>query len=236
MGSIKLGSDLLDYIIACDLQPGETLPPIKELASADHLNISTSKVREQLEVARAMGLVEVRSRTGTKLQKFSFTPVTRLALLYALARDLTHFEMFHSLRIHIETAYWDEACRLLDDTSLEVMQAAVHSAQAKLSSTPIRIPFIEHRTFHLTVFQRLENPFVLGILEAYWDAYDTVALNQYADYTYLREVWDYHARILDAIRAGDFQHARQTFIDHTRLLSHTPQTKPETRNNHRRDE
>ena len=97
-------------------------------------------------------------------------------------------------------------------------------ARAKLNGQFIGIPNEEHRTFHLTMFQRLDNPFVLGLLEAYWDAYETVEPNRYADYAYHQSVWDYHERILDAIVAGDFEAAKTLFIEHTRLLRHQPPT------------
>ncbi len=45
-------------------------------------------------------------------------------------------------------------------------------------------PWKNIEAFHLTIFKHLENPFVLGLLEAYWDAYEAVELNRYADYRY----------------------------------------------------
>ena len=76
--------------------------------------------------------------------------------------------------------------------------------------------------FHMTVFKRLENPFVIGLLEAYWEAYNAVQLNLYVDYDYLQTVWDYHERIADAIFSGDFDAAQQAFIEHTKLLRYQP--------------
>jgi DNA-binding FadR family transcriptional regulator len=218
MAHIDLESDLLNFLVCSAYEPGDRLPTINELQSDDLLGASASKVREQLEVARALGLVEVRSRTGMRLKAYSFAPAVRLSLFYALARDLHNFERFGELRTHLELAYWHEACALLtpDDTAL--MRGCVEQARAKLSDRWIQIPNHEHRIFHLTMFQRLENPFVLGILEAYWDAYDTVEPYRYADYDYLTLVWDYHERILTHICAGDFEAARAAFIEHTRLL------------------
>ena len=102
MSSIDLGSDLLNYIVAQDLRAGDRLPTLNELQDEKHLGVSISKVREQLEVARALGLVEVRSKTGTRLKEYSFTPAVSLSLLYALASDLGHFEHFSALRNHLE--------------------------------------------------------------------------------------------------------------------------------------
>jgi DNA-binding FadR family transcriptional regulator len=222
MPHIDLESELLNYIINGKYQPGDRLPTIAELHDEAHLGISTSKVREQLEVARALGLVEVRSNTGMRLKEYSFTPAVRLSLFCALAKDLGHFELFSELRKHIEIAFWHEGCALLTAEDKAEMRACIEQAHTKLNDRWIQIPNVEHRQFHMTVFRRLNNPFVVGLLEAYWDAYDAVELNRYSDYDYLQKVWEYHARILEAICDGDFDAAQQLFIEHTQLLRYQP--------------
>lgn len=184
--------------------------------------MSASKVREQLEVARTLGLVEVRSKTGTRLQTYSFTPAVRLSLLYVLARTPRLFEQFSELRIHIETAFWNEACESMLPEDQEVMLACVQDARRKLTSDWVRIPHTEHRTFHLTMFNRLENPFVVGLLEAYWDAYNAVNLSTYTDYQYLQTVWDYHDRTINAICEKDFDTAKAIFVEHTTFIDFIP--------------
>ncbi len=220
---INLGSDFLNYIVQNGLGPGDRLPSIQELTKDAHLDMSANKVREQLEVARALGWVEVRSKRGTRVKDYAFTPAVRLSALYAMACGES-FESFASLRNHVETAYWNEACGLLEEADFAVMQACIDSANDKLDSPPIHIPNPEHREFHLRVFQRLDNTFVLGILEAYWDLYEEVGVNRYMDYSYLRKVWDYHSKILRLIRAGQYDAARRAFVEHTRLLRYEPQS------------
>ena len=222
MSSIDLGSDLLNYIVTHNFQAGDRLPTLGELQDEKHLGISISKVREQLEVARALGLVEVRSKTGTRLKEYSFRPAVSLSMQYALATDLKQFEHISVLRNHLEVAFWHEACALLTDEDKAVMRKCIVQARAKLNNQWIQIPTQEHRIFHLTVFKRLENPFVQGLLEAYWDAYEAVELNRYTDYDYLQSVWDYHERILDEIEAGNLDAAQTAFIEHTRLLRFQP--------------
>src|SRR5512140_861368 len=87
------------------------LPSLNELSR--ELGISLAGLREQLEVARALGLVEVRPRTGTRRRPFSFAPAVNQSLGYAVVLNHTLFDRFAQLRNHIETAYWDEAVRLL---------------------------------------------------------------------------------------------------------------------------
>jgi DNA-binding FadR family transcriptional regulator len=218
VADIQLDSHLLNFIVEQEYQPGDRLPTIAELGDHDHLNISVSKVREQLEVARALGLVDVKSQAGTRLKEYSFAPAVHLSLFYALATDLRYFEQFSALRTHVEVAFWHEACRLLTDADKDELRGYIEAAWGKLNAPRIRIPNDEHRAFHLTIFRHLDNVFVKGLLEAYWDAYAAVELNVYAELTYHREVWEYHQRILDAICTGDFDAAQEAYIQHTRLL------------------
>ena len=69
----------------------------------------------------------------------------------------------------------------------------------------------------------LENPFVTGILEAYWDAYENVGLNVFTGgYEYLQEVWQYHKSMADAICNGNFEDGYKALVAHTDLLYHRP--------------
>ncbi len=221
MSDFDLDSDLLDFLVQ-QHQPGDRLPTISEL-QAKHLGLSVSKLREQLEVARALGFVEVRSKTGMKMRAYSFAPAVSLSLRYALALDWHYFEQFTALRNRIEAAFWDDACKTLTSDDFQIMRDCVDAARRKLQSENIRIPNDEHRTFHLTVFSHLDNPFVTGILEAYWDAYKAVEVHRYHDYADLIQVWDYHARIVAALETGDIAGAKALFVEHTQLIRFQPE-------------
>jgi DNA-binding FadR family transcriptional regulator len=214
----KLDSDLLRYIASNGHVPGDRLPALEELSQ--QLEISVGKLREQLEGARMLGVVEVRPRTGIKLADYSFAPAVRASLLFALARDPQQFEKFGALRNHIESSYFHEAVAKLTLDDLQQLRKIVVDAWAKLHGSPIRIPDIEHRDLHLTMFHRLDNPFVTGMLEAYWDAYEAVGLNVYTDLRYLTEVWTYHNGIVEALIAKQEEEAYRLLIEHTKLLQH----------------
>jgi DNA-binding FadR family transcriptional regulator len=215
----KLESDLLQYIVESKKQPGEYLSSLDKLSA--ELNISTGKLREQLEVARSLGLVEVKPRTGIKLSPYDFFPAVRLSLLYALATDSSRFEEFSSLRDHLEFGYFEEAVSLLTPADHERLRDLVQAAWSKLDGSPIHIPHKEHRELHMTIYRRLENPFVQGVLEAYWEAYEAVGFSVLSEYNYLRKVWTYHEGIVDAIIEGNVAEAKKMLIEHTALRPHT---------------
>ena len=211
-----MGKELLDYIAQEAPAPGARIPPISELS--DRLGISASKLREQLEVARVLGIVEVRPKTGIRTREFSYLPSLRLALLFVLAQDRTRFEEIRSLRTQLEAAYWMEAVARLQPSDLDRLDLLVAQAWDKLRGAPLQIPHAEHKGLHQTVFSRLPNPLVRSLLEAYWEAYEAAGLNLYADYAYLHEVWTYHEAMVRAIRQGDLEAGRQALLNHTGLL------------------
>jgi DNA-binding FadR family transcriptional regulator len=213
----QLDSEFLRYLVEHEFQPGDRLPSLTDLGQ--EIGISVGKLREQLEVARMLGLVEASPRRGITRTAYSFLPAVRLSLLTAMALDHQRFDDFSGLRIHLETAYWDEAVALLTPDDHARLRGLVSAAKAKLRQQRIQIPYPEHRELHLTIFRRLNNPFVVGLLEAYWVAYEAVELNTYADFYYLQQVWDYHDRIVEAIADGDAALGKQLLSEHMQLLT-----------------
>jgi DNA-binding FadR family transcriptional regulator len=216
----KTTSEFLEYLAVSYKKNGdrERLPPLGELSK--QLGVSVSSLREQMEAARALGLVEARPRTGLRRKPYSFFPAVTQSLSYAVSLDHDYFLQFSDLRNHLEAVYWHEAVRRLTPEDLETLHGLMRRAWEKLHGTPIHIPQEEHRELHLTIYRRLDNLFVLGILEAYWVAYEAVGLNLYTDYVYLEEVWSYHQRMVDSITSGDFDAGYEALIEHTDLIRH----------------
>src|SRR5215472_3324470 len=98
-------SEFLSFLASTEGTDGD-LPALSELSR--NLGISVAALREQLEVARALGLVEVRPRTGMRRMPYRFTPAVTQSLDYALALHDGHFQKFSELRNHLEAAYWTE--------------------------------------------------------------------------------------------------------------------------------
>ncbi|HLA86759.1 MAG TPA: FCD domain-containing protein [Anaerolineales bacterium] len=208
-------SEFLRYL-AAHPEAENSLPPLIELSR--ELGVGVAALREQLEVARSLGLVEVKPRTGMRRKTYTFAPAVLKSLDYAIALNKDHFIAFADLRQHIETAYWHESVNLLTPQDHAALQELVARAWKKLRGTPIEIPHPEHRELHLTIYGRLNNPFVTGLLQSYWDAYETVGLNFFTDYNYLTEVWNYHQKMVDAICSNDAEAGYRALSEHTDLI------------------
>ena len=220
MISKKLSSDFLDFLAETNQidEEGDRLPSLQVLSK--QLGVSVSSLREQMEVARALGFVEAKPRTGLRRLPYSFFPAVDQSLSYAIAIDQENFLKFADLRRNIESAFWYQAVSLLTEEDYLHLQQLINQAWEKLRGTPIQIPQQEHRQLHLSIYRRLDNPFVSGILEAYWEAYEAVGLNLYAGYSYLNEVWTYHQQMVDGICSGDLDAGFQALIEHTDLIRH----------------
>ena len=189
-------SEFFLYLLQTAETEDKKLPALKDLSQ--ELGLGISRLREQLEVAKVLGLVDVRPRLGIRPLPYSFTPAVDASLCFAIQQNPAYFEDFVSLRRHLEYAYFPQAVDLLQEKDHQELRQLVESAWEKLRGRPVRIPHQEHRQLHLTIFNRLNNVFVTGLLEAYWDAYEAVGLNVYADLDYLEQVWTYHGQLAEA--------------------------------------
>lgn len=209
-------SKFMSYLAEESARGTESLPSLNDLR--EDLGVSVSTLREELQVARAMGLVEVKPRTGIKCLPYQFTPAVSKSLAFAVSVDKQMFRQFSDLRNHTEASYWYQAVSSLMPEDIEALGRIIKTASQKMNSDPIQIPHEEHRQLHLTIYSRLENPFVYGILESYWDIYEAVGLSVYEDRKYLERVWSYHHQMVDSIANNDFLSGYQALIAHMDLL------------------
>jgi DNA-binding FadR family transcriptional regulator len=192
------------------------LPPMGDLAK--RLGVSRGKLREDLITAQAYGIVEMRPGDGTYLCPFDFYAAITPPLQYSLACDKRNFDHLYKLRAHLEVGFWDEATAVLDADDHERMNRLLRRAERKLAGTPVEIPNPEHRELHLLIYNKLNNPFVFGLLKAYWDAYEAIGLHRYHDMGYYERMWRSHRQMVDAIFAGEIQRGKEVLIGHFAIL------------------
>ncbi len=223
MGKNEQLITLYSYLCQQAAEKGK-IPSITEMS--DELSISVATLREQLEVTRALGIIESRPRKGIRLLPYSFKPAVVQSVSYAVAVDDSNFQHYSDLRIQIENAYWYRAVSLLEEQDHKVLVDILDKADKKLTGDPVQIPHLEHRNLHLTIYKRLANPFVTGILEAYWDLYESIGLAVYTDLNYLSRVWSYHRRMVDSITSGEYWLGQKVLMEHMDLLYKRFESKP----------
>ena len=215
MGSNEQLVTLFNYLCQHATENGK-IPSIN--AMSDELGISVATLREQLEVTRALGIIESRPRKGIRLLPYSFKPAVVQSVTFAMAIDDSNFQYYSDLRIQIENVYWYRAVCMLEEQDHNVLLEILEKANQKLNGDPVQIPHLEHRNLHLSIYKRLNNPFVTGILEAYWDLYESIGLAVYTDLDYLSRVWSFHRRMVDSIISGEYRLGQKLLLEHMDLL------------------
>lgn len=219
----RIDSRFLQYLVAHTdngATTGSKLPPLSTIST--ELGISVGKLREQLEVARQMGLVSVRPRVGIQREPFDFQQVIQQGTLFGLATGEVTFAQLNQVRRAIEIGFWSQAVVLLTAEDKQTLRHIITAAWQKLRGEPIHVPNEEHRQLHLTIFSRLDNPFVQGILATYWEAYRASELTRYTRYQYWVDVWTYHEQIVTALEADELERGLQLLIEHFSLIRTPP--------------
>ncbi len=221
MAGGRLDYAILNYIVDQVRDTGGDvedikLPPMDELAAS--MGGSRGKLREELLAAQAYGIVEMRPGDGTYVRGFDFHTPVRTLVLYAIACDRANFDRVYELRKHLEISFWDSAVANLTPDDLDGLRDTIERAEQRLGGTPVEIPHGEHRDFHMGIFSKLDNEFVLGLLRAYWEAYEAVGLHRYFEYQYYARMWSSHKAMVDAIADGRIGEGKKIVAGHFTLL------------------
>jgi DNA-binding FadR family transcriptional regulator len=210
-------STFMQYLASIPAETAIRLPPLSELSG--QLGLSVASLREQMEVARMMGLIEVHPRTGIQKRAYSFTDTVMVSLMYAIASGEDAFQAFSDFRKHVEAAYWKEAASQMSEEDLAGLTRLVTKATAKLHSQPPQNPLEEHKEFHMCMYRKIQNPYVQGVLEAYWIMYEVTGMAIYTDMPYLEQVWKYHQGMVEALQSGEIDRGYRLFMEHVDLIT-----------------
>lgn len=209
-------SGILRYIAEKSLLGEERIPALTILSK--ELHVSVASLREQLEVARVLGFVEVKPKTGIRWLPYNFTPTLLLSVTYALSISSDFFEQFRDLRNHLEGAYFLESVTNLTKIDIDQLYNIVLRAEEKIISRPPKLPHAEHREFHAIIFSRIQNNFVQSIFSVYWEIYEYQGYAIINDLDYLKRVWHFHRLVYEGIQSGNIHQALEAFLEHKNLM------------------
>lgn len=209
-------SEFLRYIAEKALLGEERIPALTLLSK--ELHVSVASLREQLEVARVLGFVEVKPKTGIRWLPYSFTPSLLLSATYALTISSDYFEQFRDMRNHLEGAYFLESVAKLAKNDIDQLKIIVLKAEEKIISSPPKLPHSEHRDFHAIIFSKIKNPFVQSIFSVYWDIYEYQGYAIINDLDYLKRVWYFHRLVYEGIHSGNINQSMEAFLEHKNLM------------------
>ncbi|MBI5444974.1 MAG: FadR family transcriptional regulator [Deltaproteobacteria bacterium] len=214
----RIADDIKRLIFSRKLQPGDKLPPERELSSV--LRVSRVVVREALRILEQAGLVETTGspRTGTVVAQNLHKPVAvSMAGLYHQGQlTLDHFV---EMREATECFLIRLAATRAEAPQLDGLSAL---NDRLLEDVEGRTVFREHhRAFHLALAELSGNPLGVLLVRSLFEILETVRPSGALQRAFVEHTHARHRAILSALEARDPDRCAQAMaadVAHTRQL------------------
>jgi DNA-binding FadR family transcriptional regulator len=208
----SIARDIGVRIASGQLQPGDLLSG--EIEAAERLAVSRTAYREAVRILAAKGLVESRTKTGTRV-----SPRSRWHLLdpevlgwFLETQPSERFvrDLF-GLRMMVEPHAASLAAGRRTGRDLEVMEEALATmARARLSTEEGRMA---DRAFHQAVLVATGNEMIAALAPSVAAAVRWTTLFKSRAQREPRDPMPEHRAVLEAVRAGDGEAARAAMED-----------------------
>ena len=201
---------LVQYIAENRLQAGDRLP--SERALVGMIGASRLPIREALSVLKGLGIVEARHGKGFYVKKLD--PAAVFGMLSPLLKIQTGMDQRHLLdaRLALETEIAAQAARHRNDENLEVLESELDAMRVSIED---RFNYVTHdKAFHQEMARATGNP-VFGVFMASLTDLLAELHDRFRDKSSFREhAIGEHEEVLQAIREGDSDAAREAMRDH----------------------
>jgi GntR family transcriptional regulator, transcriptional repressor for pyruvate dehydrogenase complex len=202
-----IANQIKDLIKTGELQPGDKLPPERNLAAS--LGVGRSSLREAINILETMGFVEKNKRKGIFIRSLS-APVLSNPLRTIIEEDTAKLFQLYEIRKDIELASVCFAARRRTPADLQRIETLLIKMEQDAHHNHVSID--DDIEFHLCVARATQNVIRVHILNTIFQLYAEF-INFVID-TVSREKNDtlmnlaLHQKIFSAIKAGDSQDAR----------------------------
>jgi DNA-binding GntR family transcriptional regulator len=186
-----------DAILKQTLRPGKRIDQNK---LAEELQVSMAPIREALKDLEAEGLVTIYPRRGAFVTEMSADDLDKLYFARALIEGET---IFH-------------AVPRLTEEGLERLDGFVSSMRQATDKEEVSSYITLNRQFHLDIYQALDNPHLLQVIQNYWKRSELYRYHLMVATHDTERVHREHEAILDTCYRRDQAAAREAAILHIR--------------------
>lgn len=211
--SIKIANQIKNLIAEGDLRPGDPLPPERELMRL--LNVSRPSIREALKSLIGMGFLEA-SKGGRTVVK-SLASGRILDPLHQLLKDDIE-SVFDLLEVRKAIEAWNayHAAERATAADIERLDNNLVLLKEKIVDPDFTIERVD-ADFHMTISEATHNKIQTHIM---FTIYDTIQefIGKYFNHLNLKEIYDQHCDIVEAIRNKNADEAREKLIAHLEFV------------------
>jgi DNA-binding FadR family transcriptional regulator len=206
----RVASALIDSIVSGRLEPGDKLPPERELC--EQFAVSRPVVREAVRSLIAKGLLVDSPRRGHVVSALTQETMTESLTLYLRGQRLDYGRLME-VRSVIEVANAGLAAERATALEIEALRAAAERFKPGLDAEQAAVADVE---FHRQIATATGNEFFEALLDSIREVLLTVQLPTLAEPKIVRGARRAHAKILAEIENGDPEAAREAMREHLR--------------------
>lgn len=204
----KVATQIRETIVAHELRPGQRLPSERELG--EQFGVSRTVIREALRSLRAMGLIESIGR-GNRVASVNRATVAETMSLFLQGRPIS-YEKVHEVRAMVEVEVAGLAAERASDADVgrlqELCDELVHSAGQTERAAEADVDF------HRALADATHNELYRILLDAMHDVLLGARRSTLHLEGRIARGARAHRRILDRVRAGDAEGAREAMRRH----------------------
>lgn len=208
--SLRIANQLTELIHLQELNPGDKLPPERQLA--EMLAVSRPSLREALHILQAQGLVQIKHGQGSFVQEPLVAQELRASMM-----STTHGlnELFDAREVlEVPASKW--AAEKATKEDIRLLRATLNQIDTVTSTNPVNFEQLQilDSKFHLTIVGIAGNRFVNQTLNVLQDVMKmsmetTLRLPGRSEISRSQ-----HIEILAAIEAGNGELASQLTLQH----------------------
>lgn len=206
----KVADTMLASILAGQWQPGERLPPERELGAS--LQVSRTVIRESIRYLAAKGVVEVLAGSGARVTEVQPSAVRETMSLYLHGQSNIGYTKIHEVRAMIEVHVAALAARVAQPESLARLRAISANMAAVIDDAGAFAQL--DIDFHRTVGAATGNELFVTVLDSIGDVLLKVRLLTSESRDRREQALVDHEQILAAIERRDPLAAEQAMEAH----------------------
>lgn len=209
--SDQVTDQMMELIAQGRLKPGQKLPSERELA--EQFGVSRTVIREAVRSLTAKGLLEVNAGSGMVVRKPTASSIAdHFKLLLRLNSDGDPLEYIFDVRHVLEVEIAGRAA--LKATPEDIQEMERHLNLMAQSLDNLEQAATADVEFHAALARATQNPLFAILLSSISGIMLEVRRLGFTLTGAPDRVLEEHARILEQVRAGDAEGARQTMSDH----------------------
>ena len=207
----QIADDIERLILEGTFPPESRLP--SELELALQYGVSRNVVREALKSLKELGLVSIRTGSGTYVRRPTMKPVSE-ALNRFVRHSLPDFSLahFYEIRRMVEPDSASLAAQRADEEDIAAIQATLRMMD--INKDDLEAWSCADLEFHRTIAAATHNPLIRSLIDALIDPLRVVIAAGHAEPYGTRAGLEAHTRIANAIQTRDRATAYSAMLEH----------------------